>query len=295
MTDHIIDLSEGAAYLSVRNRQLVIKRGEVSASFPLVEIAALVLAHPQVSMSQAVLSGLAEGGAVVVVCDGRRMPCGMLLPLAGNFVQTERMAAQVQSTLPLRKRLWRQLVRAKVRAQGRLLETLHGDDRGLAALAGRVQSGDATNVEAQAARRYWPALFGDPAFRRDPGAEDQNRMLNYGYAVLRGIVARAICAAGLHPSLGLHHHNRYDAFCLASDLMEPYRPLVDRAVAELLAEHAPDAPLNKDIKSVLVGGLTGRVLLEDQQRTLFDVAARCATSLVAAYGGQRKSLLIGEP
>ena len=295
MTDHILDLSEEGASLKVRHANLLIAReAQPEVTVPLAEIAALVLAHPQIRLSQAVLTGLAEAGGVVVVCDARRMPSGMLLPLAGNSVQTERFAQQVNAALPLKKRLWQQVVKAKIKAQARVLDDLHGDDLGLAVLATKVKSGDEGNLEAQASRRYWPALFADKAFRRNPAAEDQNRYLNYGYAILRGIVARAICGAGLHPSLGLHHHNRYDAFCLANDLMEPFRPLVDRAVCQVLAENPPEAPMTKEIKAILLQGVTGRLELEGESRTLFDVAARCATSLVAAYGGQRKSLLIGE-
>ena len=137
--------------------------------------------------------------------------------------------------MPVCKRLWRQIVRAKIKAQAALLVELRGTDFGLGALVLRVRSGDPSNVEARAARRYWPHVFADLDFRRHRENEDQNILLNYGYAVLRAIIARAICAAGLHPSLGIHHHNRYNAFCLADDLMEPFRPAVDHAVAEYMA------------------------------------------------------------
>jgi CRISPR-associated protein Cas1 len=296
MTDRLLDLSEEPARLSVRNAQLVIERGEGAAvSVPLADLAALIVAHPQVTFTQAVVSRLVEAGGTVVVCDARRMPCAMVLPLDAHSTQAERFDQQAQAPQPLRKRLWQQLVKAKVNAQGRLLHELHGDDPGLAVLAGKVRSGDPDNIEAQASRRYWPRLFGDAAFRRHRDAEDQNRQLNYGYGVLRAVVARAICGAGLHPSLGLHHHNRYDAFRLADDLMEPLRPRVDAAVADWVARHGAASPLDKNCKQALVAALTARLELADASRTLFDTAARMASSLAAVLDGKRKDLLLPEP
>ena len=148
----------------------------------------------------------------------------MLLPLVGHHLQARRFVAQAAASVPTKKRLWRQIVRAKIELQAHTLETLHGDSAGVRPLMRLVRSGDPENVEARAARAYWPLLFADDDFRRDHERGDQNRLLNYGYTVLRAIVARAICAAGLHPALGLHHHNQYSAFCLADDLMEPFRP-----------------------------------------------------------------------
>jgi CRISPR-associated protein Cas1 len=252
-----------------------------------------VISHPQVSITQAALAGLAQAGGIAIVCDERHMPAAMLLPLEAHFVQGERFERQAQAPLPTRKRLWQSLVRAKIRAQARLVTGMRGDDGGLAALALRVRSGDPANVEAEASRRYWPLLFG-PGFRRNRDGQDHNRLLNYGYAVLRAIVARAVCAAGLHPSLGLHHHNRYDAFRLADDLMEPYRPVVDGAVVRYCHRHGPLAPLDKQAKAALVGALMGRFTVEDESRTLFDIAARTAASLTAVYAGRRKTLVLPE-
>ncbi|RKY25026.1 MAG: type II CRISPR-associated endonuclease Cas1, partial [Planctomycetota bacterium] len=226
MTERVLDLSEEPARLRVRYGQLVIRRsGMPDAAVPLVDLAVLVASNPQVSYTNAVLAGLAEAGGTFITCDRKHQPAGMLLPLRSHSLQAERFARQASASQPTRKRLWRQIVRAKIRAQSNLLKKLYGNDRGLSALISRVKSGDPQNLEAQASRRYWPALFADKSFRRDPDREDQNRFLNYGYAIIRAIVARAICAAGLHPSLGLHHHNRYNAFCLADDLLEPLRPI----------------------------------------------------------------------
>ncbi|MBZ0254251.1 MAG: type II CRISPR-associated endonuclease Cas1, partial [Candidatus Methylomirabilis sp.] len=233
-------------------------------------------------------------GGAFVACDEKHLPVGMLLPIDAHFVQAERFARQAEAAFPVKKRLWKQVVQAKIRAQGRLLDALHGKDMGLLPMAGRVRSGDPDNLEAQASRRYWGALFDKPGFRRDRTAEDANRNLNYGYAVLRAIVARAVCAAGLHPSLGLHHHNRYDAFCLADDLMEPFRPVVDGAVVRWVRERGEGAPFDREAKARLLEALTGRFEAEGEARTLFDLAARAASSLAGVFLGERADLALPE-
>ncbi|MCD6282990.1 type II CRISPR-associated endonuclease Cas1 [bacterium] len=292
MTERIIDLSEEGASLSVRHAQLVIQRDDNKVTVPLNELAALVVAHPAVHYTHAVLTGICAQGGAVVLCNEKRMPTGMLLPIEAHFTQAERFAEQASASLPTKKRLWKQLVRAKVTAQGRLLQEVKGDDRGLAELANRVRSGDPSNIEAQASRRYWPALFGED-FTRDPDLGGVNSLLNYGYAVLRAMVARAICAAGLHPSLGLHHHNRYNPFCLADDLMEPFRPVVDNAVFSLAVSSGDSATLSKYTKRALIKALTDkRFTLEVESRTLFGTLAHLASSLADVYAGERKKLFL---
>jgi CRISPR-associated protein Cas1 len=291
MINRILDFSESPARLRVRLAQLIVQRENLpEVSVPLVDLAVVLVAHPQVTFTQAVLSGLAAAGGVFVTCDGRNLPVGMLLPLAAHTTQAERFAAQACAALPVRKRLWRKIVRAKIKAQAALLVELRGTDFGLNALVGQVQSGDPSNVEARAARRYWPNVFADLDFRRHRENEDQNVLLNYGYAVLRAIVARAICAAGLHPSLGIHHHNRYNAFCLADDLMEPFRPKVDRAVAEYMSTHDEPYKLESAAKQNIIGELTGRYDVKGEQRTLFDASARMASSLADVFLGKEEEL-----
>lgn len=293
MLERIIDISENGARLSIANRRLAIDRdGETVASIPLEEMAVLVLSHRAVVLTQPVLAGLAEAGAPVIVCNDKHLPAAMMLPIEGHHLQAERFAQQVQASAPACKQAWKQIVQAKIRAQGRLLVDLYGGDKGIAAMAARVKSGDPGNIEGQASRRYWPLLFADPHFRRNPGLPDQNKNLNYGYAVLRAIVARAICAAGLHPSLGIHHHNRYDAFALADDLMEPFRPIVDRAVVAWLRENAPLDDLTPKAKAALIQPLMGRFTVKGEERTLFDIAARLAVSLTKMFAGKTKTLLV---
>ena len=291
MTDRILDITEAGAVLRVQHSQLVIaRRDDDDVSVPIEDLAAIVLANPQVTCTVPALAALMDHGATVVVCNASHTPCGLMLPTAAHFSQTERFAAQASAAKPVSKRLWKQIVQHKVREQACLLEQIRGGDFGLRELAHTVRSGDPRNVEAQAARRYWPALFDDPDFRRRRDADDQNRLLNYGYAVLRATVGRAISAVGLHPSLGLHHHNRYNAFCLADDLMEPYRVLVDQAVIEHVATYGKNAPLDRVARQALLDPFTQRLDSGGESRSLFDHLARTASSLAKVYLQQAEAL-----
>jgi CRISPR-associated protein Cas1 len=308
MTERILDFSERPARLNVRNGLLVIdlssqrsgsdpesglrNRDSSEQTIPLADIAVLIAAHPQISFSHAVISGLAEAGGMFIACNERRMPCAMLLPLDNHSTQTERFQAQANLPLPNRKRLWQQIVKAKIRAQARLLKELTEQDWGLDMLAATVRSGDPQNIEARAARIYWRNLFGEDNFRRNPEGEGLNPPLNYGYAILRAITARALCAAGLHPSLGIHHHNRYDTFCLADDLMEPFRPIVDRSVAELREQRENDPVLDRETKRAILEALLARFTADGESRTLFDWVSRTASSLASAIEGGEKQLEI---
>jgi CRISP-associated protein Cas1 len=282
MSDRVLDISERPAKLRVNNSLLVVQfDGEPELTVPLADLGVVIAGHPQISFTHAVLTGLAAHGAVLVTCDQQRRPVSMLLPLVTHTLQTERFAAQAELPLPARKRIWKEIVKAKLLAQGRLLTERTGGDHGLQALSARVASGDPQNLEAQAARIYWKVLFGKYDFRRHAEGDGLNSCLDYGYAVLRGIVARALCGAGLNPTLGIHHHNRYNPFCLADDLMEPFRPVVDRIAANLRESRGRDLELDLHAKKALLEALMGRFTVEDESRTLFDLAARAAFSLAA--------------
>lgn len=291
--DRVVDLSEAGAHLSIRDGLLHIRAEAGQVTVPLEELAVVMAAHPAVTFTHAALSSLAQAGVIVVCCDERRLPAAMLLPVQGHHIQAERFQRQAQVTEPTRKRLWQQLVKAKIAAQARVLAGRGQADEGLEAMVDRVRSGDPENIEAQAARRYWQRLFPD-GFRRDPLAEDQNRLLNYGYAVVRGVVARCVVGAGLHPSLGLNHHNRYNTFCLADDLIEPFRPLVDRVVAAWVDEHGPTAPFDRAAKTALLSAAMGRVHIDGEDRKVHDAAFRLASSLQAVYEGRARRLIIPE-
>jgi len=298
MSDRILEIANPAR-LSIKDSQLVIDREECLPFItPVSGVNTLLLAHPQVTLTQAVLSRLAEAGAMVVTIDHHYLPVAMTLPLQVHSLQTERLATQIELKPVIRKRLWTQIVQAKIRAQGSLLKELRGSDEGLIATAARVHSGDPENLEAQVARRYWGLIFGDSKFRRgaDPleSGPDQNRHLDYGYTVLRASVARAVCAAGLHPSIGLRHHNRYDPFCLAADLMEPFRPIIDRRVAAWIAHNSPSAPFDAIQKKWLIEAVTMRYWVNREERALSDILFRVASSLVNVMTGNEEKLDLPE-
>jgi len=291
--NRILDISQEGAGLSVKHSNLEIRPASSEETrLPLGDIAVLILAHPAIHITQAVLAGIGGAGGIVLTCDSARLPSAMQIPMVGHHVQGERVAAQAAASIPTRKRVWKQIVRAKIVHQAQVLDDLRGVDMGLLNLVSKVRSGDPDNLEATAARRYWQALFEGAGFRRSREIPDVNRYLNYGYAVLRALVARAICSAGLLPSLGLHHHNKYDPFPLADDLMEPWRPLVDHAAWHMNDQHGPDAPLGPELKSALVAPLLRRYRFESEDRTLFDILSRVAASLAATLMGERKDLLL---
>ncbi|WP_437221997.1 type II CRISPR-associated endonuclease Cas1 [Planctomicrobium sp. SH661] len=293
MRNRILEIAEHPARLRVERHQLVIDAGGPLLRVPFEDLAVLVVAHPQVSYTQAVLNELIAAGGAFLTCDESRMPSGLLLPLDGNVVQTERFQKQVQLTVPRRKQLWRQLIRSKVHMQSMLLRERQGTDHGIGRLISLIRSGDPSNIEAQAARRYWGALFGSD-FRRDRNASDHNRLLNYGYAVLRAATSRAIVAAGLHPTIGLHHHNKYNSFCLADDVMEPYRPLVDRAVAGILDGLEAIPEVTQMIRADLLGALTEPIRIQGESRSLFDALSKTAASLVQCVVGESRDLILPE-
>lgn len=296
----ILDFSSGEGprvHLSLRYRQLLIGReGMPDLTVPMEEIAVAVLASRHLTCSLAALDGLVGAGAAVIVCDEAMRPSGLLLPLAAHFQHSQRILAQVAATEPVKKRIWQQIVVAKIQAQGSLLSIFQANtgDAGLFAIASRVRSGDPDNLEAQAAQRYWVRLFGDAGFRRQRHAPDQNRYLNYGYAILRACVARAIVATGLHPALGVHHHGRQNPFCLADDLMEPYRPLIDGEAAAIEGECGGDALLDGRLKQRLVGVLHERLIHVDEKgelesRPVVDWIARSAVTLAKSLAAKRAS------
>lgn len=262
-----------------------------TVSVPFEEIAVVLVSHPQVTFSQCVLEELTLNGGVLIACDRKSLPVGMFVPLVSHHLSSRRLRLQADASAPRLKKAWQQIVRAKIRAQSHLLLSLFKEDHGLSLLAEKVKSGDPNNLEAQAAKRYWSKLFNGYHFRRKPEGDDPiNVRLNFGYGVLRGIVARAICATGFHPSLGLHHHNMFNAYCLADDLMEPFRPLVDRTVRSLVDVSPLEDSLSQDTKEALIAPLLGRMKLNGELRTLFDVVSRLSSSLVQFFAKERDDI-----
>lgn len=295
------------AYLSLKLRQLVIRKPEVKGdmpdfddvesfsdvvkTIPIEDIGLVVLDCPQITVTEGLLEALLENNCAVVTCDKMHLPVGLLLPLYGNKVQTERYAEQIAASLPLKKQLWQQTVQCKIRNQAAMLKYVTGvEARNMLIWADSVKSGDADNLEGRAAAFYWKTLFVDnPRFTR--GDEDiVNVMLNYGYAIVRAIVARALVGAGLIPTLGIHHHNRYDAYCLADDIMEPYRPYVDKLVVEVVEEGVPEE-FDVDVKRRLLELPVREVIVDDVRRPLMLAVSQTANSLRKCFSGELRKLV----
>lgn len=250
MIPRFVEIAEDGRYLSVDRGFLVVSaEGRELGRVPLDDIGALIANAHGLTYSNNALLELTRRGAPVVLCGPHHRPEAFLWPVDGHHVQALRMRQQLAAPAPLTKRLWQGIVQAKIRMQGAILDAVGQPAGAFDVLARGVRSGDPDNVEAQAARRYWPLLMG-PDFRRDREAPGVNGMLNYGYAILRAATARAVLGSGLHPSLGLHHHNRNNPMCLVDDLMEPFRPFVDLAVRRRVSSGTE--ALDRDGKRALV-------------------------------------------
>lgn len=296
MIKRTIEISAEPAHLAVQLDQLQIRRPGTdprapAASIPCEDIGLIVVDHPAVSYSHAALTRLIDFGAAVLLCGKDHLPTGLLLPLSDHGQVVWRIDEQITAGKPLRKRLWQQIVIAKLRAQAGNLADGCAEQRRLIQLAGEVRSGDPANVEAQAAKIYWSVWLGPGRpFRRDPDADDLNALLNYGYAIMRAAVARALVAAGLQPALGIHHSNRANAFCLADDLMEPLRPFVDAKVREMEAWGMDKVEARA--KPYLLNLLTLEVRTGDSTGPLMVGLHRLAASLANCLAGHQKNLTI---
>jgi CRISPR-associated protein Cas1 len=297
-----LEISREPAHLAVRNQQLVLKRdGQIVGSIPCEDIGLVMVDHPQTTYTHSALAQLAESDAAVVLCGADHLPVAIVLPLADHSQIVWRLRDQLGVSKPLQKQLWSQLVVAKVEAQARNLAEGSSPRKKLLALAKEVRSGDPMNIEAQAAKIYWANWLNDASpeeldgerFRRDPALAGLNSFLNYGYTVLRASIARAIVSAGLQPSLGIHHRNRSNAFCLADDLIEPFRPLVDDCVREMYARGFDE--LNQSAKAELLNLLTVPMQLGASTGPLMVMFGRYVASLVRCYTGDAKKLEIPAP
>ncbi len=251
MIKRVIDISQQSC-LSLTNKQLLVKQEhEVTAKIPVEDVGVLILQHPAIVITQAVIIALQQNNAAVLFCDARHLPYSITLPISdGHSLHSKILQQQIQVSSPTKKRLWQQVVKHKISAQVNTLKrTISIEDKPLLRLAQNVKSGDPENYEAQAARRYWQLLFGKQ-FRRNTEAEGINSLLNYGYAIVRGIIARAIAGAGLHPAIGIHHRNQYNGLNLADDLMEPFRPWMDKLVYDLAKQGQTE--INQKTKKVLL-------------------------------------------
>ncbi|MCG3164616.1 MAG: CRISPR-associated endonuclease Cas1 [Bacteroidia bacterium] len=297
------------AYLSLSYAQLVVRLPEVEkndtiteqfkkeavASIPIEDIGIVVLDHSRVTITQAVIEALMENNVALVTCDSTHHPFGLMLPLHSNKVQNERYRAQLDASEPLKKQLWQQTVTQKIKNQAASLEHFGIDNSYLVPLYKNVKSGDSDNCEATAAAFYWGTVFSDiPAFRRFREGPPPNNFLNYGYALLRATMARSIVGAGLLPTLGIHHANKYNAYCLADDLMEPYRAYVDIEVKKLVKEHGTNEDIPKEIKQELLKIPAMDVVIDGEKSPLMVGMQRTAVSLVKCFEGEQRKLVYPE-
>lgn len=282
-----------AAYLSLRDGQLLVRlpAEESSRSIPIEDIGVLILDHQQISITHGLMNALETHKCALITCSASHMPSGLFLPLDAHSLQSERFQTQIEATLPLKKQLWQQTVRMKIQNQARVLEEVYAQPQAnMLAWVKQVRSGDPDNLEARAAAYYWANLFPSlPKFTREREESAPNALLNYGYALLRAVVARSLVSVGLLPTLGIHHHNRYNAYCLADDIMEPYRPYVDKFVQEIYEREYPES-LTKDIKHRLLTIMEQDVVIDGITHPLSIATSLTASSLVRCFEGSSKQI-----
>lgn len=285
--------------LNLESGQLRIRQPGASAEAPetdttraIEDIGIVIIDNPQIVLTSNVLSALMDAGAAVICCDKKHLPAGLMMHLENNTLQAERFRVQLGCSKPLMKQLWQQTVARKVLNQARALEILTGKKHeNMFIWSRQVKSGDSENMEGRAAAYYWRTLFSDfPGIKRDRDGEEPNAMLNYGYAVLRAIVARALVASGMHPSLGIFHKNKYNAYCLADDIMEPYRPYVDLLVFSLYNTFSEPELNNIEIKRQILSISTQDVEIENTRRPLMVGVSDTTASLFKCYSGELKKI-----
>jgi len=282
MIKRTIDVSE-ASYLHLKNRQLLInQQGETVGSVPVEDLGILILQHPATTITQGVLLACQKNNVAVVFCDERHLPYSTMLPISeGNQLHNKVLQQQIALGRAASKRLWKEIVQEKIRQQALTLSRFERENSRLERLIKKVRSGDPDNCESVAAQYYWRTLMG-AKFIRDRDASDGNQLLNYGYSIVRAMVARALVGTGLHPAIGLFHHNQYDGLALADDLMEPLRPWIDTLVVRILKNN-PDASLDQFTKRELLSIMEQPVLWEKKEMPLLVVSHLLASHLKSCY------------
>lgn len=298
------------AYLSMRNQQLMLKIPEVEANadlpniikeqsertIPIEDIGVVVLDNKRITITTGLMEALLDNNCAIITCNQKSMPIGLMLPLAGNTLQNERFRHQLEASLPLRKQLWQQTIKQKIYNQEKVLNSnTPVETKCMKVWTSEVKSGDTDNTEARAAAYYWRNLFPSlPHFIRDKEGDPPNNLLNYGYAILRAIIARALVASGLLPTLGIHHHNRYNAYCLADDIMEPYRPYVDNLVIKIMQHSNDYSELTKDIKMQLLSIPVIDVEINKKRSPLMIAAQQTTASLYKCFSGELRQIAYPE-
>lgn len=282
------------AYLSVSKHQLTVSQpdSDVAHTVPIADIGVMVLENHRITLSHRLMSELLGNNVAIITSDSHHLPQGLLLNLNGNDTQQESFTHQLNASEAMKGRLWKQTIQAKINNQAALLAQNGLETENIKRWAAKVQNHDPDNFEARAAAYYWKVLFQDhlQTFRRGRYEGEPNNLLNYGYAILRATVARSLVASGLLPTLGYHHRNRYNAYCLADDVMEPYRPVVDELVLELVRTHEDYSALTKDIKAALLQIPVLDVTINDQKSPLLLAVQQTTSSLAKCYAGESKRI-----
>lgn len=294
------------AYLSTTLDQLIVRLPEVEknstlpehfkkeahAAIPIEDIGVVILDHQQITISQALLAKLLTNNVAFITCDNTHHPTGLLLNLDGHSLQSQRFQAQVEASEPLKKQLWQQTIKYKIQNQAALLQLRGMDVQNMLHWADSVKSGDPDNLEGRASAWYWKNIFGiDSGFIRHPAGAPPNNLLNYGYAILRATTARALVGSGLLPTLGIFHRNQYNAYCLADDVMEPYRPLVDRLVLQILKEEEVAEELTPAIKKKLLVLPALDVMMQRETSPLMIALQRTSASMAKCFLGETRKII----
>lgn len=294
------------AYLSLKHEQLLIRfpeiekneslphvfKREAEKTIPIEDIGVVVLDHQQLTLTQPLLEKLLIANVAVITCDSSHMPIGLMLPLAKNTIQSQMFASQINASEPLKKQLWQQTITAKIANQAGVLQAKNISINNMLYWSKSVKSGDSDNYEARAAAYYWRHVFSDSVcnFTREREGVYPNNLLNYGYAILRATIARSLIGSGLLPTLGIHHHNKYNAYCLADDIMEPYRPYVDALVSQLMHKYKGENELNTTIKQALLGIPVLDVVVGGVRSPLMVGTQRTTASLARCIEGKLRKI-----
>lgn len=292
------------AYLSLRQGQIVHQLPEVvhaknvteefrqsARTIPIEDVGVVVLDNKQITITSGLMAALLDNNCAIVTCNDQHLPVGLELPLMGNSIQNERFRQQLDASEPLKKQMWQQTIVSKILGQAHVLGEVDVENTNMRAWAKDVRSGDTENMEARAAAYYWRNVFHDPYFIRGQEGNPPNNLLNYGYAIVRAMMARSLVAAGLLPTLGIHHHNRYNAYCLADDIMEPYRPLVDQMVISMMNRYADISEITTEMKRDLLSLSTADVNIDGHRSPMMIAIQTTANSVQKCFAGESRKII----
>lgn len=282
---------ENPARLSLKLAQMVVELQDVTRTLPIEDIGVVILDHKQITITHALIDALLANNVAIVTSNDKHLPVGLMLPLDGNTLQSERFRTQVDASEPLKKQMWQQTIVAKILGQAHVLGTQLIKHNNMLKWAKDVRSGDTENMEARAAAFYWRNMFEKDAFIRDPQGLPPNNLLNYGYSIVRAMMARSLVGAGLLPTLGIHHHSRYDAYCLADDIMEPYRPFVDMKVLEMWKNGGITSDISSDQKRELLGITTMDVNISGHRSPMMLAIQTTAQSVQKCFSGEARKII----